>query len=67
MTGGVSVAKYNKFHANETLVPYGTEYRTTQEVANFIQGHEAYLKAQGFIFDGYSRDLNTNTDWCLAV
>ena len=54
LTGGVSVAKYNAFHTNETTVPYGTEYKTKQEVANFIQGYEHWLNTQGFVFDGYS-------------
>ena len=67
LTGGVSVAKYNTFHTNTTTVPYGTEYRTKQEVANFIQGYEHYLKQQGFVFDGYSRELDTNTDWTLSI
>ena len=67
LQGGVSVAKFNDFRPNTTVVPYGTEYRTTQEVANFIQGYEHRLKQQGFVFDGYSRDLNTNTDWSLAI
>ena len=67
LQGGVQVAKYNNFKTNTTIVPYGTEYRTKQEVANFLQGYEAYLKDQGFVFDGYSRDLNTNTDWSLAI
>ena len=32
LQGGVAVAKYNDFRPNTTIVPYGTEYRTTQEV-----------------------------------
>ena len=67
LQGGVQVAKFNDFKSNVTIVPYGTEYRTKQEVANFLQGYEDYLIKQGFVFDGYSRDLNTNTDWSLAI
>tara|TARA_B100000674_G_scaffold371678_1_gene314085 strand:+ start:3259 stop:17640 length:14382 start_codon:yes stop_codon:yes gene_type:complete len=67
LVGGIQVAKYTEFRPSVTLVPYGTEYKTRQEVANFIQGYEQYLKTQGFIFDGYSRDLNTNTDWTLSI
>ena len=67
LTGGVTVAKFNTFHSNATIVPYGTEYKTKQEVANFIQGYEQYLKTEGFVFDGYSRELDTNTDWTLSI
>ena len=67
LVGGVTVAKYNAFHRNITTVSYGTEYKTKQEVANFIQGYEQWLKTQGFVFDGYSRELDTNTDWTLSI
>ena len=67
LTGGVKVAKYNTFYNTITTVPYGTEYETTQEIANFIQGYEQWLKTQGFVFDGYSSELDTNTDWSLSI
>jgi len=67
LIGGVTVAKFNSFHSNITTVPYGTEYKTKQEVANFIQGYEQWLKTQGFVFDGYSSELDTNTDWTLSI
>jgi hypothetical protein len=67
LTGGVTVAKYSTFHNAITTVPYGTEYKSVQEVVNFIQGYEKWLITQGFDFDAFSTDLDTNTDWSLSI
>jgi len=67
LTGGVTVAKYTTFHNTVTTVPYGTEYKTVQEVANFIQGYEKWLVTQGFKFDAFSSEMDTNTDWSLSI
>jgi hypothetical protein len=43
--------------------PYGTKFRSTQEVVDFLQGYGEYLKDQGFVFDEFNSTLNAVTNW----
>lgn len=45
------------------VVPYGTKFRTVQEVVDFITGYGEYLKDQGFIFDDFNNALAAVTNW----
>jgi hypothetical protein len=47
----LSVKLSTKFYDKVILVPYGTEFYSAQEVAQFINGYSAYLTAQGMIYD----------------
>ncbi len=47
--GGVTVQIRKNFLPDIEIVPYGTVYKTVQEVADFIVGYDAYLKR----FNGY--------------
>jgi hypothetical protein len=47
----------------EIVVPYGTRFRTIQEVVDFLLGYGEYLKDQGFIFDDFNAELNAITNW----
>ena len=67
LKGGVSVKKFSNYHTNITTVPYGTEYTTVQDVANFIYGYDQYLQSIGFVFDEYSTDLDLTMDWDLSI
>jgi hypothetical protein len=47
----------------ELTVPYGTKFKTVQDVVDFLLGYGEYLKDQGFIFDDYNSELNAITNW----
>jgi hypothetical protein len=49
--------------SDPVVVPYGTKFRTSQEVVDFLLGYGEYLKDQGFIFDEYNSALNAVTNW----
>ena len=44
-------------------VPYGTKFRTVQEVVDFLQGYGEWLKDQGFIFDDFNTALAQVANW----
>ena len=67
LKGGVSVNKFQNYHDVITTVPYGTEFATIQEVANFMYGYDKYLQSIGFVFDEYSTDLELTMDWDLSI
>jgi len=48
---------------NALIAPYGTRFKTVQDVVDFILGYGEYLKDQGFIFDEYNKNLGTVTNW----
>ena len=65
--GGVTIKKYKNYKKTSALVTYGTEYKTAQEVANFLYGYEKYLEAQGFEFEDYSKELDMPINWDLSA
>lgn len=44
-------------------VPYGTKFRTIQEVVDFLVGYGEWLKDEGFIFDDFNTNLEQVTNW----
>jgi len=46
-----------------TTVPYGTKFRTVQDVVDFLLGYGEWLKDQGFIFEEYNTSLEAVTNW----
>jgi hypothetical protein len=61
--GGVGVLRRSSFSSNETIVPYGVEYRTQQEVYDLIVGYGKWLESKGFVFDEYNGTLDQVLDW----
>jgi hypothetical protein len=49
--------------STELVVPYGTKFRTIQEVVDFILGYGEWLKSQGFIFDDFNSNLAQVSNW----
>jgi len=45
------------------VVPYGTKFRTIQEVVDFLVGYGEVLKDQGFVFDDFNSTLAQITNW----
>lgn len=45
------------------VLPYGTKFRTIQEVVDFLLGYGERLKDQGFVFDDFNNQLGVITNW----
>ena len=67
LKGGVSVQKYKNFESTVTTVPYGQQYSTIQEVADFLFGYSRFLELQGFVFDDFVNELEQTANWDLSV
>jgi len=48
-------------------VPYGTKFRTIQEVVDFLLGYGEWLTDQGFVFDEFNTELNAVTNWSTSA
>ena len=64
--GGIAVSDRKRFSSTETVIPYGIEYDTVQEVYDLIIGYGAWLEAQGFVFDEYNNDLQKVLNWSFS-
>lgn len=63
VVGGVGVLRRTQFDNVDTIVPYGTFYRTVQEVYDFIVGYGRWLEAKGFVFDEFNESLEQVLNW----
>ena len=62
--GGRDAVLRKLWDRRELLVlPYGTKFRTIQEVVDFLQGYGERLKDQGFVFDDFNNTLGQITNW----
>jgi hypothetical protein len=61
--GGVGVSRRTAFDTSETVVPYGVEYKTIQEVYDLIVGYGQWLESKGFIFEEFNSTLEQILDW----
>jgi hypothetical protein len=66
-TGGITIKLYSEFQKDTKQLAYGTEFRTIQEVINFLLGYQQYLETQGFKFNNFIEELNTVSDWTLSA
>jgi hypothetical protein len=62
-TGGVGVLRRTQFDTTETIISYGIEYSTIQDVYDFIVGYGKWLTSKGFVFDEYNDTLQQVLDW----
>ena len=67
LKGGTRIKKYKNYLPTTTVATYGTEFKTVQQVANFLYGYEQYLETQGFVFDEYSKELEVPLNWDLSI
>jgi hypothetical protein len=65
-TGGVEATVAQQFESFETIIPYGTLFKTVQDVFDFIIGYGEYTKKSGFIFDTLVPELAVVADWMLS-
>jgi len=62
--GGRDATLRKKWDRTESIVvPYGTRFKTIQEVVDFLLGHGEWLKDQGFIFDDFNTNLSSVSNW----
>ena len=63
----LTVNIYQENTGTTRLIPYGTEFATVQQVSDFLISYERFLVQQGFVFNYFDKDLNTQRDWTLSV
>lgn len=61
--GGITVTRYDEFYKNPVIVPYKTEYKTIQDVYDFIISYGRYLESIGLVFDNISDEYGSIEDW----
>lgn len=66
VVGGIEVSYKPVSLTTITKVPYGTIYKTAQEVFDFLIGWGAWLETQGWKFDDVNQDTNQLNDWLNA-
>ena len=57
---GLSVQLAKDYYTTPTVVSYGTEFYTVQEVAQFLDGYGRYLASQGVLFDQIESGLEVS-------
>ena len=63
----VSATIYKGYVRQKLTVPYGTEFKSRQQVVDFLVSYQRYLFAQGFVFDEYDDNLGQVKDWVLSA
>ena len=64
---GTTVKLYNDSSDTTQMVPYGTEYTSVSQLADFLISYQRALESQGFTFTQFSTDLGVQQDWHLSV
>ena len=59
----IGVAVYRDYKLIKQVIPYGTEFYSHQELADFFTSYSRYLQALGFVFDEVDQDLGVVRDW----
>jgi hypothetical protein len=65
--GGISVLKTFNFETQETIIPYGTEYSTLQELYDLLSGYSKWLESKGFVFDDFNQDFGEVLNWDFSA
>jgi hypothetical protein len=58
---------FNNYQNLKLKVPYGFEFTTQQQIADFLISYQRYLVAQGFTFGLVDPNLGEIRDWTLSV
>ena len=66
-SGTAEAVVYRDFRKAKTVIPYGFEFTTKQQVVDFLVGYQRYLLAQGFIFVDRDESLQVQKDWILSA
>ena len=62
-----SAVIYSNFQELLVTVPYGYEFKTQQQVVDFLISYERYLLALGFAFSDFNSDLGQVQNWTLSA
>ena len=65
--GNITIQLYQNSSNTAMMVPYGTEYTSIQQIADFLISYERFLLAQGFVFNQFNRELQEMQNWTLSV
>ena len=65
-SGGLRSLVYTDFYNDTVDVPYGTEFQTAGQVANFLYAYGKFLEQQGFVYDTVVNERVT-ANWSLSV
>lgn len=55
-----SVKVANNYNTQEVYIPYGTQFYSLQEVAQFLMSYGAYLESTGMIFNHVEQGIEVN-------
>lgn len=58
---------YKKYLRQKLSIPYGTEFKTKQQIVDFLVSYQRSLFAQGFVFNQYNETLAATQDWVLSA
>lgn len=58
---------YFDYKSSKVTVPYGYEFTTKQQLADFLISYERFLVSQGFTFEEHDELMAETRDWKLAV
>lgn len=64
--GGISVSYKPNSTGIISRIPYGTTFKTPQDVFDFLIGWGAYLESRGWLFDSVNEDSQQLNDWLTA-
>ena len=62
-----TIVLFDKFLPQKLKIPYGFEFVSLQQVADFLISYQRYLSAQGIIFDTYDTELQSVRNFSLSV
>jgi hypothetical protein len=58
---------YSNYQPVKLTVPYGYEFKSRQQIADFLVSYERFLIAQGFVFNDIDEQLAEVRNWKLSV
>lgn len=61
------VVTYGRGLSNTTQIPYGTEFNSYQDIADFLLGWQRYLVSRGWIFDSVDSTTGVILNWELSI
>jgi hypothetical protein len=64
---GVRAVIFRDSKDQKVNIPYGFEFRSVQQVADFLVSYQRHLKSQGFSFENYDSNLGHQRDWVLSI
>ena len=62
-----SVTVFKDYQNLKLTVPYGYEFNTQQQIADFLISYERHLMAQGFTFNDTDEQLGETRNWKLST